>query len=126
MQDYETLILAEAALGKAMLGGDVAALDDLLDDDVRFTDQSGRRLSKDEDLAGHRSGLLRIETLEPVGAPDVRICGDCALVWVTVDLAGFYKDEAFFGRFAYSRIWQKQSGQWRVVLAHCSAVPDDG
>ena len=117
---------AEAALRSAMLAGDVAALDALLEDTLCFTDQDGKRLSKSDDLAAHRSGLLWIETIEAVASPDIHIRGDSATVCVTVDLAGFYDGAAFFGRFAYSRVWYREAGRWRVVLAHCSALPATG
>ncbi|RYD45584.1 MAG: nuclear transport factor 2 family protein [Sphingomonadales bacterium] len=113
----------EAALRAAMLAGDVAALDALLDDDLCFTDQSGNRLSKADDLAAYKSGRLKLETIDVVGSPIIRRWGDCATVCITSDLAGFDDGESFFGRFAYSRVWHERSGQWRVILAHCSALP---
>jgi ketosteroid isomerase-like protein len=123
MQDDAAILEAEASLRAAMLTGDVAALDALLSDRLCFTDHAGNRLSKSEDLAAHRSGLLRIETIDVVGAPDIRMWGDCATVGVTIDLAGLHDGTAFFGRFAYSRVWNREDGRWRVILAHCSALP---
>lgn len=117
------IVAAEAALRDAMLAGDVAALDELLDDAVCFTDQNGNRLSKADDLAGHRSGRLVVETIDTVDGVNVRHCGDCAAVTLTADLAGTYDGSAFFGRYAYSRIWHMSGGQWRVILAHCSGLP---
>mgnify|MGYP003577193201 CR=1 FL=1 len=125
MQD-EVIAAAEAALREAMLAGDADALDALLDDDLSFTDQAGNRLSKADDLAVHRSGRLELATIDLVGVPEVRRWGDCATVCVTVDLAGFFDGESFFGRFAYSRVWHESDGRWRVVLAHCSALPATG
>lgn len=125
MQD-EVIAAAEARLRAAMLAGDVAALDALLDDDLCFTDQAGNRLSKADDLAAYRSGRLKLETVDLVDPPDIRRWGDCATVCVTVDLAGFFGGESFFGRFAYSRVWHESDGRWRVVLAHCSALPATG
>lgn len=122
----EPIVAAEAALRAAMLAGDTAALDALLDDDLSFTDQAGNRLSKADDLAVHRSGRLELETIDLVGSPDIRRWGDCATVCVTVDLAGFFDGESFFGRFAYSRVWHERDGRWRVVLAHCSPLPATG
>ncbi|MBE1526880.1 ketosteroid isomerase-like protein [Sphingopyxis sp. OAS728] len=122
MQD-ERIAEAEAALRMAMLASDVATLDALLDDELCFTDQSGNRLSKANDLAAHKSGLLELETIDIVGSPDIHRWGDCATVCVTVDLAGFYDGESFFGRFAYSRVWHERHGRWRLVLAHCSPLP---
>ena len=58
MQDREAIVEAEAVLRTAMLTGDIAALDDLLDDELCFTDQAGKRLSKGDDLAAHRSGFF--------------------------------------------------------------------
>ena len=126
MEEQETILAAEAALMSAMLAGDAAALDELLEDGLCFTDQHGNRLSKQDDLDAHRSGLLQIGAIEPVGLPEVRLFSDIALVCRTVDLAGVYAGAAFSGRFVYSRVWSRQQGKWRVVLAHCSAVPSTG
>lgn len=122
MQD-EPIVAAEAALRTAMLAGDVDALDALLDEDLWFTDQAGNRLSKADDLAVHRSGRLKLETIDLVDPRYIRRWGDCATVCVAVDLAGFFDGESFFGRFAYSRVWHERDGRWRVVLAHCSPLP---
>lgn len=90
MQD-EVIAAAEAALRAAMLAGDVAALDALVEDHLSFTDQAGNRLSKADDLAAYRSGRLKLETIDLVDPPDIRRWGDCATVCVTVDLAGFFR-----------------------------------
>lgn len=126
MKDQDAIAEAEAALREAMLEGDVAALDDLLDPQVCFTDQFGNRLDKADDLAAHRSGLLKVEAIDAVAPPTIARWGETATVCVTVDLAGFYDGTAFFGRFAYSRVWHRQGERWRVVLAHCSALPATG
>lgn len=126
MEEQEAIIAAEGALRSAMVAGDVAALDELLDDGLCFTDQHGNRLSKHDDLGAHRSGLLQIAAIEPVGLPEIRLFSDIALVCLTVDLAGQYDGAAFSGRFSYSRVWSRQQGKWRVVLAHCSALPSTG
>lgn len=44
-----------------MLNGDVAEPGRLLGDAAVYTDQSGLRIGKMEDLTAHRSGLLRID-----------------------------------------------------------------
>lgn len=122
MQDAQ-IAEPEAALRGAMLAGDIAALDALLDDDLCFTDQAGNHLSKTDDLAAHRSRRRELELIDLVGSPDIRRWGDCATVCVTVDLAGFYDGESFFARYACSRVWHARDGRWRVVLAHCSPLP---
>jgi hypothetical protein len=97
VDDMAQIEQAEARLRDAMLTGDVAALDDVLSEALVFTNQAGTRLGKADDIAAHRSGLLRIERLDPREQPLVRLLGDGAIVCVTVDLAGSYGDQPFAG-----------------------------
>lgn len=114
---------AEACLRDAMLAGDVGALDALLSADTVFTNQTGVRLSKADDIAAHRLGILRIEQLDPQGHALIRVLGDSAIVCVTVELAGTYDDQPFGGTFAYTRIWHRSPGnRWQIEAAHCSPV----
>lgn len=112
----------EKELRIAMLASDLETLDDLLSDELVFTNHYGQRLSKADDLAAHSSGLLSIDRLEPRAEPIIRLIGDSAIVSVTVDLAGTYDGQPFAGAFAYSRMWYRQGGKWRIEAAHCSSV----
>ncbi|MDE8651517.1 nuclear transport factor 2 family protein [Novosphingobium album (ex Liu et al. 2023)] len=122
MDPIAEIAAREADLRQAMLAGDVAALDRLLADDLIFTNQDGQRLTKADDLSAHRSGLLRIVRLDPVGAPVMRLLGDAAIACVTVDLAGTYAGQPFGGVFAYTRVWHRAGEAWRVAAGHCSPV----
>lgn len=117
---------AERRLRLAMLAGNVEALENMLSERLIFTDQHGNRLSREEDIAAHRSGLLDITAIDFTGDPVVHEYGDTATVCVTADLAGSYGGTEFFGTFAYSRVWLRTDGEWRVILAHCSALPSAG
>lgn len=110
----------EEQLRDAMLDGDVAQLDRLLSDDLVFTNQAGVRLTKADDLAAHRSGLLAIDSLAERAPPVVRAFADVAAVCATVAVAGAYDGQPFSGTFAYSRLWRRTDGRWQVELAHCS------
>lgn len=114
----------EKELRNAMLSSDLETLDNLLSDELVFTNHHGHRLSKAEDLAAHSSGLLSIDRLEPRAEPTIRLIGDSAIVNVTLDLAGTYDGQPFAGAFAYSRIWYRLSGKWRIEAAHCSSVAE--
>lgn len=113
---------AEERLRRAMLASDVALLEDLLSDACVFTNQDGMRLSKADDLTAHRSSLLEIDRLEVRDEPIIRILGNSAIVCVTTELAGAYDGEAFGGVFAYTRLWHRTDGRWRVEAAHCSSA----
>lgn len=130
--DRDAIEQAERQLRAAMLLSDVAVLDRLLSDDLVFTNQDGRRLSKDDDMAAHQSGLLRIKALEVQGEPLLRVLEDAAIVCVTLDLAGVYDGQEFAGTFAYTRMRHRKNGRWQVEAAHCSRasagsmLPADG
>ena len=123
MDDMAQIEQAETRLRAAMLAGDVKTLDTLLSPDMVFTDQAGARQTKADDIAAHRSGLLRIERLNPEGRAVIRVLGDTAIVCLTLELAGTYDDQLFGGTFAYTRIWHRSpSNKWQIEAAHCSSV----
>lgn len=119
----DEILHLEEQLRAAMLKGDVAALSELLDEELEFVDQHGARHSKAADLAMHRSRRIELESIDRVGEALVKSWEDTAIVSVTLDLAGLFDSLAFFGRFTYSRVWHRRNGTWRIVQAHCSAVP---
>ena len=114
--------MLELELRAATLASDVSRLRELLADDLVFTNQDGVRLSKNDDLAAHHLGLLKIGQLDFLDPPVIRMFGDAAVAVVTADLRGEYEQRYFSGRFAYTRVWQRTDRQWRVVFAHCSEV----
>lgn len=114
---------SEERLRCAMLAGDVEALSELLDDNMRYVDPAGSIYSKADDIAMHRSRRLEVTSIDPVGTRSIETWDDSAIVCVTVDLAGLFDGAAFFGRFTYSRLWRRRGASWKVVHAHCSAVP---
>lgn len=126
MSDKREIEEAEERLRQAMLASDVARLDELLCDTLIFTNQDGARLSKADDLAAHQSGRLKIDRLDAKGEPIIRVLNDCAIVCVTIELAGTYGGDAFDGVFAYTRLWHRNGDRWQVAAAHCSSVTEDG
>ncbi|HEX2180544.1 MAG TPA: nuclear transport factor 2 family protein, partial [Actinomycetota bacterium] len=70
----------EARLRKAQLAADVSALDLLISDDLLFTGPDGALATKEQDLAAHRSGSVRIREHEPAELRVRRIAPDAAIV----------------------------------------------
>jgi ketosteroid isomerase-like protein len=121
VEDISQIQQAESRLRIALLASDIQTLDDLLSVNTVFTNQAEIRLTKADDIAAHQSGLLRIDRLELTEQPLIRLLGDGAIVWVTVELEGAYDAQPFGGVFAYSRVWHRQSdGRWQIEAAHCS------
>ena len=118
------IVTLEARIRAAQLGADVAALDQLLSEDLLLTGPDGQLGTKADDLAAHGSGTVRFCAHEPEELRVRRIGAHVAVsalrARLTVDVAG----ARLQGTFLYTRVWaQEDDGAWRVVGGHVSLVP---
>ncbi|MEO7457313.1 MAG: SgcJ/EcaC family oxidoreductase [Gemmatimonadaceae bacterium] len=121
---YDEIAALEDRLRAAQLASDVAALDDLIADDLLFTGPDGRLYRKADDLAAHRDGVIRITTHEPQEIRVRHIGDDVAVVALLTRLAGSMAGNAFGGGVRYTRVWAREAdGRWRIAAGHVSAVP---
>ena len=112
----------ENRLRTAMLHSDVAALNDLLAPGLIYTNHLGQVLGKEDDLAAHRSGVLKINSLRS-SEQQIRFAGDLAIVSVRVHLTGFYDGDPVDGDLRFTRVWAASAGgAWQVAAAHASVV----
>ncbi|MDB4913380.1 MAG: cytochrome [Gemmatimonadetes bacterium] len=116
-----TLYASEAAIRAAQLAGDASALDALIDESLVFTGPDGGIYGKQDDLAAHRAGAIRITRLEP-SEEHVQELGDVAVVCVRMEMAGTFQGTPFAGPFRYTRVWARRASTWRVVAGHVSAI----
>jgi ketosteroid isomerase-like protein len=118
----EQIVQVEDRLRTAMLSSDVAALNELLAPDLIFTNHLGQLLGKDDDLAGYRSGVLKVLSLEP-SEWHVRALGDVAVVSVRMQLIGTYEGAPANGDFRFTRVWTRsQQETWQIVAAHAGLI----
>jgi ketosteroid isomerase-like protein len=111
----------EKLLRRAMLAGDVDALDALLADGLIFVGQAGTIVTKEADLETHRSGILRLIALEPAERR-VESFGDTAVVSVKMHVVGEYDGATFAGTYRYLRVWALVTGRWQVVAVQTTEV----
>lgn len=116
-----SLLACETALRRAQLASDVAELDRLVDDALVFTGPNGLVYGKDDDLAAHRRGIIRITRLDP-SEERVQRFGQIAVVSVRMEMAGTFEGAAFAGPFRYTRVWRAHGDSWRIVAGHVSAI----
>lgn len=121
MNDIAEVEKREESLRTAMLSGDVGALSSLIDDRLVFTGPDGTVLNKTQDLSAHESGILKFSKLD-IADSSVHQIGDMVLVTTKATLAGTFGERSIDGMFAYTRLWSRSSGQWRVVAGHASRV----
>src|SRR3954471_5380561 len=83
----DEIVALETRLRAAQLDADVAALDDLISDDLLFTGPDGSVGTKAADLGAHRSGLVRFREHEPEELRIRRIGTDVAVTALRARLA---------------------------------------
>jgi ketosteroid isomerase-like protein len=112
---------AERRLQAAQLAGDIAALDQLLDDRLIFTfAPDSKCYTKQDDLQVHRS---RQQVLTKVSEEDLAILveGRTGVTWFLGTLEGTFAGTPFAARLRYTRTWIHDDDHgWRVVAAHAS------
>lgn len=119
---YEAEIArAEEALRAAMLAGDVTALSALIDDRLLFTGPDGTVIDKDQDLSTHASGVLKLTEID-LTEGQFHPVGDMVLATTKAMLAGTFGDMTIDGTYAYTRLWSRTYGQWRVIAGQAARI----
>jgi ketosteroid isomerase-like protein len=112
---------AERRLQAAQLAGDIAALDQLLDDRLIFTfGPDGKCYTKQDDLQLHRS---RQQSLTKIIEEDLTVLveGRTGVTWFLGALEGTFAGAPFAARLRYTRTWIHDDHHgWRVLAAHAS------
>lgn len=118
------IVALEARIRVAQLAADVAALDDLIADELLFTGPDGQLGTKAQDLEAHKSGLVRFREHEPEELRIRRVGADVAVVALRARLAVEVAGTLVRGTYRYTRVWAREpDGRWRVVGGHVSEVP---
>jgi Domain of unknown function (DUF4440) len=122
-ETVETQIInAEESLRQAMLASNVIVLNELLSPEIIITNHLGELLRKQDDLAAHESGLIKIHELKP-SEQRIQIYGDMAIVSVRMQITGDYDGSPANGDFRFTRVWAvSSSGIWHIVGAHIGIV----
>ena len=118
----QQIIVAEERLRLAMLRSDLEVLDELISPDLIFTNHMGQVFSKHDDLDMHRSGALKLYTLEP-SENRYKVYEQFAVTLVRMKLSGIYNSLPFAADLRYTRIWHLSVQKtWQIVAGHISAV----
>ncbi|MGC4857218.1 nuclear transport factor 2 family protein [Micromonospora sp. DT4] len=116
------LLDAERTLQAAQRAADVAALDQLLVDQLIAIGPDGRKHTKAEDLAAHRDRTSVIEELLEEEL-DLLVVGSTGVTFCLARVAGMFDGAPFAARLRYTRTWVHDDPHgWRVLAAHISQV----
>jgi ketosteroid isomerase-like protein len=113
------VLAVERAWMTAYRTNDSAALDRILADDYRLTDNSGHVRTKADDLARARTGELHFDAYD-LRDVAVRVWGDTAVVTGHAATRGTNAGRPFANDFAFTDTLARIDGRWRAVAAHVS------
>jgi hypothetical protein len=116
------IIEQEERLRQAMLTSNVAELDALIAPNLLFTNHMGQLVSKEQDLATHRSGALKLTELTPSNQY-IQLNEEFSVVSVQMHLLGHYLGTAVDEYIRYTRVWSLTSADsLQIVAGHASVV----
>jgi Domain of unknown function (DUF4440) len=116
------IIEIEERLRQAMLNSDVAELDALIAPELLFTSYLGQLVSKQQDLAMHQSGTIKIGSITP-SERHIQLNEGFSVVSVKMHILGSYEGIENEGFFRFTRIWAVSSvGSLQIIAGHVSVV----
>jgi ketosteroid isomerase-like protein len=103
---------------------DMAFLDKILADDFFALNPQGRLLNKAQQLENLKRPDRTLKVLNP-RETQVRFYGDGKVAILTehVTVDGTDKGQHFGGEYRFLRVFAKQNGEWKVVLAQGAPMP---
>lgn len=104
----------EHKLYKAMKESDVNTLDKLLHDNLLFIIPSGEVITKAQDLRSYREGLMDIDELNPE-VENLQIIEDTAIITLTIELKGKFRNEDFEAKYRYIRFWKNIDSELKII-----------
>ena len=101
---------------------DVAYLDKIFSDDFFALNPQGQLLDKPHMLENMKRTDRVFKVLNP-RETQVRFYGDVAILTEHVTVDGEDKGRHFGGEFRFVRVFAKQNGNWKVVMAQGAPIP---
>jgi Domain of unknown function (DUF4440) len=115
-----TLDQAETDFQRALLTNDVAALDQVLHEDVHFIGPDGATIDKATDLEAHRSEAFTLTAVDELDR-QVQVIEGVGITRTTLHLLGATRDQrAVDVVLAYTRTWVPSTHGWLIISAHGS------
>jgi hypothetical protein len=117
-QEIEKLRQIHSELGVSMVQSDVAALDRLLANDYRYTNDLGWSFNKEQTLTAYRTGQVRYDS---VTAPDPKVEMNKDLTKAVVSgrayTRGWLGKTRFNNSYLYENNYEKRQEHWQLVSA---------
>jgi ketosteroid isomerase-like protein len=107
---------------EAMVRGDVAALDDILADDLTYTHATGVFETKAEFIAKLKSGQTKYESFAPEDVL-VRLYGTTSVVTGVARVKVQAKGEHLSFQLRFTDVYVKKGDRWQMVAWQATRLP---
>ena len=108
---------------EAIVQKDLAALDDILSDDLSYTHTTGAHETKTEFIGKLKSGQLKYESLTPEDIR-VRVYGTTGVVTGVARVKVQVKGEALSFRLRFTDVYVKKENRWQMVAWQATRLPE--
>jgi len=115
------ILKREDQLLEAIKSSNIISLDKLLHNDSLFIMPDGKAITKQMDLAAHRSGAMVVEALKPT-IEQINLIESIAVIIVVYETKGKMLRKHIQGRFRYIRISNSFDGDWKVIGGSCIQI----
>jgi uncharacterized protein (TIGR02246 family) len=111
----------ENRISHAVMTGDAAEMNKLFASDYTSVGVSGKIRSRAEVIEAYSSRTLAISTAQTEKIT-VRQYGDIAIVVGFITVSGKEGGTDITGRYAFTRVYKRESGEWRAVSFQATPV----
>jgi len=108
---------------QATVTNNIGEMSRLLADDYVGITSNGTVENKQQALAQHSAGTVKITKLE-ITDTRVRVYGDTAVVTSQAQLEGTNGATDISGQYRYTRVYTRRLGQWKIVTFEASRMHD--
>ena len=108
---------------QATVTNNIGEMNRLLADDYVGISSNGLVENKQQALAQHSAGTVRITKLELTDTR-VRVYGDTAVVTSQAQLEGTNGTSDISGQYRYTRVYNRRLGEWKIVSFEASRIHD--
>jgi len=116
------IIEYEERLKQAMVDSNLSELDELISEELVFTNHLGGVMTKADDLGAHQSGVLKISQMQ-LSDQKIFIRDKLVIVSVKAKITGSFSGVESENIFRFTRIWIKESDErWQVIAGHSCLV----
>jgi|SRR5215831_139247 len=116
----ETLKQLERDWADAMEAGDGEQIGRILGDDWIEVSNDGRKLTREQLIAGVKSGRVKVESIE-FGPLDVKVLGDVAVVQGSHVERSTTNGQSISGEVVWMDVFANRNGKWVVVRSQSAA-----